>query len=225
MLKLHETLKFASLLSYTPKRWWKDKRLSDERLAEFEMSVEYMKSLKRADVQPDGLISIYDSVAKWCADGRLFPDFFSKGAVLMPIPGSSLTKPNTMWTSKMLAKSLINAGLGSSVATCISRVTYVQKSATSRPENRPLPIKHCETMAVTPMVTEPTSILLVDDVVTRGATFLGAACRVAESYPKADIKAFAAMRTVSDGDAFNGIIDPCDGVITLRDNGHSLRSP
>ena len=35
------------------------------------MSVEYMKSLKRADVQPDGLISIYDSVAKWCADGRL----------------------------------------------------------------------------------------------------------------------------------------------------------
>lgn len=52
------------------------------------MSVEYMKSLKRADVQPDGLISIYDSVAKWCADGHLFPDFFSKGVVLIPIPAA-----------------------------------------------------------------------------------------------------------------------------------------
>lgn len=104
-------------------------------------------------------------------------------------------------------------------------MTYVPQSATSRPENRPLPIKHCETMVVAPTVTEPTSILLVDDVVTRGATFLGAACSMAESYPKADIKAFAAMRTVSNGDTFKGIIDPCDGDITLRDDGHSLRRP
>ena len=181
--------------------------------------------MKRADVQLDGLISIYDSIAKWCADGRLFPNFFSRGAVLIPIPGSSLTKPDTMWASKMLAESLVNVGLGSSVAICISRVAYVQKSATSSPKNRPTPMKHCETMAVTRMVTEPTSILLVDDVVTRGATFLGAACKVAELYPNVDVRAFAAMRTVSDGNVFGHIMDPCDGTITLLDNGRSLRRP
>lgn len=225
MLKLPRTLKFASLLSYVPKRRWDDKKFSDERLTRFKLSVEYMRSLKHADVPPVGLLSIYDSIAKWCADGRLFPNFFSSGAVLIPIPGSSLTKPDTMWAPKILAESLVSVGLGSSVATCISRVAYVRKSATSSPEDRPMPIKHCETMAVTRMVTEPASILLVDDVVTRGATFLGAACRVAELYPNVDIRAFAAMRTVSDGNTFNDIMDPCDGTITLLDNGHSRRRP
>lgn len=225
MLKIPGTLKFASLLSYVPKRRWEGKKLSSERLTEFKQGGEYMWSLKRADVQPDGLISVYDGVAKWCRDRRLFSDFFSRGAVLIPVPGSPLTKPDTMWAPKMLAESLVAVGLGSSVATCISRVAYVPKSATSSPMDRPMPAKHCETMAITPMVTEPTKILLVDDVVTRGATFLGAAGRVAGLYPNADIRAFAAMRTVSNSNEFNHVMDPRIGTITLKDDGHSLRRP
>lgn len=225
MLKRPKTIKFASLLSYVPKSRWETEKLSSERLTEYRLGVEYMKSLKHADVQPDGLISIYDSIAKWCKDGNLFPDFFPNSAVLIPIPGSSLTKPDTMWAPKMLAKSLVDAELGSSVATCISRVAYVPKSATSSPKDRPMPAKHYQTMEITRMVTEPTSILLVDDVVTRGATFLGAAHRVAELYPSVDIHAFAAMRTVSNSKAFRHVLDPCHGTITLLDDGRLQRLP
>jgi len=38
-------------------------------------------------------------------------------------------------------------------------------------------------------------ILIVDDVVTKGSTALAAASRLAEVYPNADIRLFAAIRT------------------------------
>lgn len=79
-------------------------------------------------------------------------------------------------------------------------------------------------MKVERMVTDPESILLVDDLVTRGSTFLGAAYRIAESYPNARIKAFAAMRTVSNLDEFKGVGDWREGIITPTHNG-SRRQP
>ena len=41
-------------------------------------------------------------------------------------------------------------------------------------------------------------VILVDDVVTSGATILGVASKLAERFPDVEIKAFAAMRTISD---------------------------
>ncbi len=75
------------------------------------------------------------------------------------------------------------------------------------------------------MITEPTNILLVDDLVTRRATFLGAASRIAEMYTNTNIKAFAAMRTISNGSEFSDIIDPRNGTIVLLSNGRSQRRP
>ena len=223
--KLPNVIEFASLLSYVPERWWRHRTLSQEQMDEFKMGREYMIALKRDYAQPHGILPIYDSVARWCADYNLFPDFFTKDVILVPVPGSMLTKPDTLWVPKLLAEALVRRRLGSSVSLCLSRVASVPKSATSRPQDRATPARHCETMEIRHMITKPTSILLVDDLVTRGSTLLGAACRIAELYPDVNIKAFAAMRAVSGGDEFNGIMDPCTGTIVPTRNGRSRRRP
>lgn len=66
--------------------------------------------------------------------------------------------------------------------------------------------------------------MIVDDVVTRGATLLGAASRLSEAYPQASIRAFAAMRTVSNPDEFREIRDPVMGKIVYR-SGEAYRHP
>lgn len=222
--KLPESVRFASLLSYVPESRWRGLALSQERLDELKAGREYVLALKRDYNQPNGLLSIYDSIAKWCADYNLFSDFFSNDATLVPVPGSTLTKPDTLWTPRLLAEALVRQGLGSSVATCLSRVVPVPKSAFSKPEDRATPTQHCESMEVERMLMVPKNILLVDDLVTKGSTFLGAACRIAELYPNTRIKAFAAMRTVSQERDFVRIMEPCEGTITPTRNGRSRRS-
>ena len=184
-----------------------------------------MLALKRGYNQPPGPLSIYDDIAKWCADHGLFADFLSNDAVLVPVPGSALTKPGTLWTSRLLADALIRQGLGSSVATCLSRVASVPKPAFGKPEDGATPIRHCESMRVERMLVAPKNILLVDDLVANGSTFLGAACRIAELYPSTRVKAFAAMRTISQERDFARIMEPCEGTIAPTRDGHSRRSP
>lgn len=70
------------------------------------------------------------------------------------------------------------------------------------------------------MVMEPKKILLVDDVITRGSTSLGAACRISEIYPEVEVKAFAPLRPISRLSDFNHMEDPKIGFIELCDDGH-----
>lgn len=222
--RLPKSIKYASLLSYVPKSRWRSLESAESLPYKIKVAYEYTIALKQDRIQPGGL-HIYDSVAKWCADYGLFRDFFSGTAILVPVPGSSLTRPNTLWVAKLLSDALVRHGLGSGLCACLSRRMSVPKSAFSKPQDRPTPTRHCETMAVANMVTEPTNILLIDDVVTKGATFLGAACRITQTYPNANIKAFAAMRTVSNMHEFKEVLDPCTGNIAPTADGHSKRTP
>ena len=80
-------------------------------------------------------------------------------------------------------------------------------------------------MSVTGILSKPDEIILVDDVVTRGATLLDAANRLADAFPETPIRAFAAMRTISNPEEFNELYDPCVGTIDLRESGDTLRRP
>ena len=62
----------------------------------------------------------------------------------------------------------------------------------------------------------PNEILLVDDIITRGSTLLGAANRLAEAFPEARIRAFGAMATVSDPADFVALSRPLVGSIQYR---------
>ena len=180
--RLPKSIKYASLLSYVPKSRWRNLGSAESLPYKIKVAYEYTIALKQDRIQPGGLLHIYDSVAKWCADDGLFRDFFSDAAILVPVPGSSLTRPYTLWVAKLLSDALVRRRLGSGLCACLSRRVSVPKSSFGKPQDRPTPARHCETMAVANMVTEPTDILLIDDVVTKGATFLGAACRITQTY-------------------------------------------
>lgn len=90
------------------------------------------------------------------------------------------------------------------------------------------PAEQFETIGVQRRITEPkpNEIVLVDDIVTRGATLLGAANRLAEAFPLARIRGFAAMRTISDSSEFERLYHPVQGIIRYREaTGDTLRRP
>ena len=66
-------------------------------------------------------------------------------------------------------------------------------------------------------------IVLVDDVVTRGATILGAAWVLRDSMPLATLRAFAAVRTMSKQEVL-AIVEPVVGRIHLS-GGRPKREP
>ena len=74
------------------------------------------------------------------------------------------------------------------------------------------------------MVTDRDVLCLVDDVITKGATMLAAASRLAEMYPRATIVAFALVRTLGFVDDIDRIVEPAVGSITFRGD-EAVREP
>jgi len=73
-------------------------------------------------------------------------------------------------------------------------------------------------MSVRRLLFEPEEVILVDDVVTRGATIIGGVNRLKEAFPSAEIRAFAMMRLMSSFGDFVGVKDPCVATITMYGN-------
>ena len=153
-----------------------------------------------------------------------FADFFKSKPILVPIPKSSLMKQDSLWVPQRIATALIQRGLGSNSIECLKRIQALPKAASSSPENRPKAIDHYNSLSVETL-SKADEILLVDDVVTRGATIIGAANRLADVFPNARIRAFAVIRTVTDPDRFTGIRDPCIGTIKVASTGETYRTP
>lgn len=145
-----------------------------------------------------------------------FVEFFKANPSLVPVPKSALMLPGTLWVPDRLAKALYNNGLGKGVAQCLWRKSPLPKSATSLPHLRPKAAHHYSSLEVNKVIINPEEILLIDDIVTRGATLLGAANKLKDSFPDVRIRAFAAMRTTSsDPTPFKHLYDPQRGDITL----------
>jgi len=79
-------------------------------------------------------------------------------------------------------------------------------------------------MKVRKLLFDPKEILLVDDVITRGATVLGAVNKIADAFPNARIRAFVVMRTISNPEEFSEIVQPCVGTIMLSGE-NTIRNP
>jgi adenine/guanine phosphoribosyltransferase-like PRPP-binding protein len=71
---------------------------------------------------------------------------------------------------------------------------------------------------------KPQRIVLIDDFVTRGSTFLGAASRMQNEIADADIKAFALVRSITT-EEIDAIRDPVTGILELTSDGESRRRP
>lgn len=153
-----------------------------------------------------------------------FGSFFHPNTILVPIPKSSLMIQGTLWVPDRLATALVNCDLGK-VAQLLKRVKPVPKAALSIPKDRPLPDEHKQSMGVQKPLSQPSEILLVDDIITRGSTLFGAASLLADVFPGTRIRAFAAMRTITNENDFKKQYYPVVGTISLRPEGDTLRTP
>jgi hypothetical protein len=151
---------------------------------------------------------------------------FGNDVVLVPTPGAAPLHKGAIWTPYELCKVMLAHGLAAQVAPWLSRAYAVPKSATALPEDRPRARDHYESMAVNTQgaLQPPGRIVIVDDFVTRGATFVGSCSRIAEVFPDADVTAFAAVRTMT-GVEIDKLVEPTIGEIRLQSNGETFRAP
>lgn len=194
-------LEFGAYLVYPPRR-----------IPEGEAARTLVLTLKRdgPSLTP-GVTLIQHFAAKLAADlPPVLRGILDGRAIAVPVPGSAIMRPQAIWASRSIACALEAVGLVAGVAPIVTRTTTIRKSAFCGPGERPDPREHYDTMTVTIPVGRPARVVLIDDVITRGATIAGAAARVRDVLPDADVVAFTMARTVNH---FNGSIDPCRGTI------------
>lgn len=162
--------------------------------------------------------------AAWLA--REFPrspleNFFDGEPWLVPVPRSGLLPKDGHWPARRICEALVGQGIGARVESVLARGTAVPKSAGSA--SRPSPLAHYESFA--PVLPARTStIILVDDIVTRGATALGAAWCILDAMPEVSVKLFAMARTMRD-DEVRGLVDLVVGTITQEGPNFLKRAP
>lgn len=208
---------FGSFLSYTPRPFTEAGRQSKN----------VMWSLKANQLLGNPPISVAERIAQRLAEQREalpFRHFFDGTAIAIPVPKSSLAKPGSLWVPLMLCNALKAAGLIAEVLPCLTRKHALPKSATSAANTRSTVLDHYQSLEAERTLVAPDQFVLVDDIITRGATLLGCAQRLKEAYPEIPIYAFAAMRSISEEVDFTGLTDPCVGMVTLR-GGQTYRRP
>jgi hypothetical protein len=157
-------------------------------------------------------------------------------AVLVPAPRSAPfpegleiplrgTARDFLWVPRRICQKLVEARLAAGWAPILVRRFKVAKSAGAARGDRPLPAAHAESMAVVAQATAARRFVIVDDVVTRGATLLACASLLEQRYTGADISGFALLRTVSNPNEFSNILEPVTGSIELRPTGDTIRRP
>lgn len=125
----------------------------------------------------------------------------------------------------MIAEALVKRQLGQNWQPILERKKVVEKSATSRGSRTVS--RHLKTIEAVP-IDYPRRIIVVDDVVTSGATLFAATSIVAEACPNATVKSFALIRTLSGQEipeTPNQCLDPCIGTITRNPDDTTTRKP
>lgn len=107
----------------------------------------------------------------------------------------------------------------------IRRSKAVQKSAFAKAGERPTPEIHLTTLAVKKELVSGQRFIVVDDIVTKGATLLAVASMLAAAYTDGEMVAFALLRTRGITPEVDRIVDPCLGRICLEQDGGAWREP
>jgi hypothetical protein len=165
-------------------------------------------------------------VREVCEQGlrhEAFDGLFGKEVVLVPVPGSA-PSAGAPWAAERLAVALQGIGLAKSVWRGVTRRFAVRKSATAINAERPTVQHHYESFSVARSHIAPERIVLVDDVITKGRTILAAAARLHDSFPNADIRAFALVRTMGFLPDVVHLTEPCQGFVRWA-GGDARRDP
>ena len=151
-------------------------------------------------------------------------EFLRQVDLLVPVPPSGLLKPDSVWPALAVAEAMVTLGIGQHVERCLRRVSALPKSAYAEPGARPGLREHVASLEATLPLSAPSRILLVDDVVTKGTTFLAAAQVLAQRLQGVPITAFAVFRTLGLQPEIENLLEPRVGRIWL-DDGIVRREP
>ena len=152
---------------------------------------------------------------------KRFAHVLGRRVVLVPVPGSALPS-GAVWAGERLAWCLKELELAQRVWPLLRRCRAVRKSAFAPAGARPSVREHYESFAIDEAFSGAAAcetqgaglqLTLVDDVITRGRTVLGAAARLREAFPGAEVRAFALLRTLARGEPLCRVLDPCQGEV------------
>ena len=177
--------------------------------------------LKHADAH--FMIKYAVRVHQQTAPPALLAGFFLADDVLVPVPRSA-PKVGGTWVAAELARALVQEGVGRVIWPGLHRISAVRKSATSAKGWRPSVERHYDSFQLEPPAHRPRSVVLIDDVITRGRTLFAAAARLREALPDAQIRAFALLRTRGLISDIQSVLEPCRGEIRWMD-GDARRIP
>jgi hypothetical protein len=211
--RLLSEVRFASLLSYSPKG--KGETSVQSRQVRDRVKDADLATLRRAAQRIRERFS-----------ASAIQEFFGPTVTLVPAPRSSpLVSKDASWPGRAICDALLASGLGGEVQPLLQRTKRVRKSAfATQPGERPSVEEHFATMAIEGGLVMPSSITIVDDVVTLGATLMAAASRIQNAFPTAAVRAFALVRTRSFVPDVTVILDPVFGTIRYQD-GRLKRDP
>lgn len=186
------------------------------------------KSRRWCDALKQGKSSAISKLAKHVGrhpDDPGVRDVLGSDVVLVPMPRSAPRRSGDLWPAELLASALVAQGMGAQVIPLLQRMRRVQKSATAPQGMRPTAADHLESFAVLLPTSHTERIVVVDDVITTGATMLAAVSAVSDAIPDASsVKGFAFIRTKSWG-SLDAIPDPKRSWIGLQADGRTRRSP
>lgn len=151
------------------------------------------------------------------ADYGFLPKYLGATSILVPAPRSTPLPTGALWPAMKICEALLREGLGGGIEALLERVQPVQRSSSAGPGGRPGPEEHYNSSAVRQQRAfgEGTTFTIVDDVITRGASVVGFAARLADAFPQATIRTFALIRTMSYGDVA-AVLDPVEGTVTFQ---------
>lgn len=145
--------------------------------------------------------AVKKETAQWARAQRLGPRvraelgedivqrFLPPDATLVPMPGHAPSKDrNSHWPARVLCEEFVGAGLGAKWLPLLSRVRNVGKAATSPSEERPSAEVQYDSMVAIGDMEAGSSVVVVDDVITRGATMLAAIAKLREVLPNATVR-------------------------------------
>lgn len=210
-------LPFAALLAYSPRGQSETSRHSRD-------VTRWIKQNLVIDVPGIGRVPATRYFAGRLAEELArspFPRWFD-GAILVPVPRSAPLSKGALWPAFQLAAEMMARGIGREVVPCLERKVAVPKSAFRAAGERPSVQRHRDSLVVDGEASLGTRrVVLVDDVVTKGATLLAAAQVLGRVWTRAEIVGFAAIRTLGLQPEIGAILDPCVGAI--RAEGNSLQ--
>jgi hypothetical protein len=218
-------LEFGSLLAYCPR----PAEVSDSAHEEATISHNLVLAMKTGRLVGKDSESVSAYLARFLSGPaesvRKLSALSSRSSTLVPIPRSSLPTKDGLWVPDQLARELVHVGFGDRVVPLLERTEPIPKAATSISAERPSAVDNYRTLKVNRGLESPTRSILVDDVVTAGATLIGSANRLTEAFPGVPICGFTAARTIHGPEEFRQTLDPVIGVVVLYPSGRTHREP